>query len=171
MKFLLGFLLSFSAFAATTYSGRVNLSPVSAIIEQKVGSSLEIFTTGGSSLAGASLISVSPQVWVTNTGSSTTSYAASPPSVGPGMRVYISGNSGQWGSGSSIGGSLTLPMSFVFHAPSIWPAYGNSLQVGTQTYSVGAIVQFSDGTTFYPTAGTVKVLPLPLPDSQVSGWH
>lgn len=162
-KFLCGFLFSCSAFAAVTYTSQINLSPVSAIVEQKVGASLVVTTTGGSSLTGASIVSVKPQVWVTNTGSSTTSFAFGQPFLQRNAFVY--GNT-LWG------GSLTIqPMSFIFHAPSIYPAYGSSIQVGTQTYSVSAQVQMSDGTIFYPTAGTITVGPRPLPSSQVSGWH
>jgi len=157
-------LLASNAYSATTYTSQINLSPTTAIIERIVGSSLVITTAGGSSLVGTSIISVVPQVWMTNDGSSNISYAASPPSLGPGMPVFVPGS-------TLNGGSLTLPMSFVFHAPSIYPSYGSSVQVGTQTYSVSAQVQFNDGTIIYPTKATITVLPMPLPSSQVSGWH
>lgn len=169
--------------AAVSYSGQVNLSPAKpdqfapplpvgvsyanpyAIIEQRVGSSLVLGNSGGSSLVGASVISIKPEVWVTNTGSSNVSYAFSPPSLGPGIRLVVPGQTARFG------GSLTLPMSWVFHAPSIYPAYGNSLQVGTQTYSINVTVLMNDGSYIYPTKATLTVAPKSLPQSQVSGWH
>lgn len=181
---VLGLMLQRIMFAAAVaYTGQVNLSPMKpdpyapplpvgvsyanpyAIIEQRVGSSLQLFNSGGSSLNGASIISVKPEVWMTGSGSSNVSYAFSPPSLGPGMSVYLPGQT------NLFGGSLTLPMSWVFHAPSIYPAYGNSLQVGTQTYSVSATVLMSDGSYIYPTKSTLTVAPKSLPQSQVSGWH
>lgn len=165
-KIFLSFLLAAQAFGAVnSYSSRVNLAPVTAIIERIVGSSLVITNSGGSSLRGASVVSVVPQVWVTNTGSSTVSFAASPPSLIGGGSIFVAGQT------NLFGGSLTLPQQILFHAPSIYPQYGSSIQVGTQTYSVSAVVQLSDGTILYPTAATITVLPMPLPASQVSGWH
>jgi hypothetical protein len=105
-------------------------------------------------------------VWVTNTGSSTTSFAFGSPYLGPGANRYTPGQTNLFGS------SLTMqPIDFIFHAPSIYPAYGNSLQVGSQTYSVRADVLLDNGTTLYSSASTIKVLPIALPDSQQSGWH
>lgn len=144
--------------------GVVYSNPYS-LVEALVGSSLVLGNNSGSSLTGASIIAVIPQVWMTNTGSSNVSYAFSPPSLGPGMSVFVPGQT------DKFGGSLTVPMSWVFHAPSIYPAYGNSLQVGTQTYSVSVSVLMNDGTYISPTKATLTVVPRPLPGSQVSGWH
>lgn len=150
-----------SSGAAGVITTRIHLNPITAIVEQNVASSLVLTQTLGSSVVATYITSFKPQVWVTSTGSSVTSFAFS----GPSMGTSLGGQTDQFG------GSLTLPLSWVFHAPSMYPAYGNSLQVGTQTYSVSAQLQMSDGQILYPTAGVIKVGPRPLADSEVSGWH
>lgn len=166
-KFIFLFLQAFLAYGADpTYTSTLTVAPTSSIIERRVGASITINSSGGSSLVGASVLSVMPRVWITQTGSSVTSFAFGGPQLGPGGNVFIP----NMVIGSA--GSLVLqPMSFVFHAPSMYPAYGNSLQKGTQTYSVSAQVLLSNGTTLYPTESTITVDPITLPTSQVSGWH
>lgn len=160
-KILLGLCLLASGKLFASYASQVNLSPTTAIIEQNVASSLVLSQSGGSSLVATYIRGVMPQVWVTNTGSSVTSFAFSGPSLGNSLQ----------GQTNIFGGSLTLPMSWKFHAPSIYPSYGSSVQVGTQTYSVGLQITLSDGNIIYPTPATVKVNPMTLPSSQVTGWH
>lgn len=169
MKLLLFLLLpNICHAAAVSYSATVNLAPQTATIEQRVGSSIQISATGGSSVNGASVVAVVPRVWVTNTGSSTTSFAAETVCTQSWCpNVYVPGQT------NLFGGSLTIPWGFKFHASSRYPQYGNSLQIGTQTYSVGADISMSDGNVIYARSGvnTVLVNPIALPDSQVSGWH
>lgn len=156
---LLVAMASVEVFAA--YASQVNLSPITATIEQNVASSLTLSQTGGSSLVATYIRGVMPQVWRTNTGSSVTSFAFGGPSLGKSLA----------GQTNIFGGSLTLPMSWKFHAPSIYPSYGSSVQVGTQTYKVGLQVTLSDGSILYPTPATITVNPMTLPTSQVTGWH
>lgn len=147
--------------AAGTYSATVSVVPLVATIEQLVGSSLVMNQTNGSSLVASYIREFKPQVWVTGTGSSVTSFAFSGPPLGSSLA----------GQTNVFGGTLTLPMSWRFHAPSSYPAFGSSVQLGTQTYSVGGQISMSDGTMVYPTPATIKVNPLTLPSSQVTGWH
>lgn len=163
-KLLMGIFLTALAtrMCFATYTSQINLSPTTAVVEQKVGSSLTLSQTGGSSLIATYINDFMPQVWVTGTGSSVTSFAVSKPSFGSSLA----------GQTNLFGGSLTLPMSWIFHAPSIYPHAGNSVQtLGTQTYSVGAQISLSDGTVIYPTAGTITVNPMFLPSSEMSGWN
>lgn len=167
--FLLACLLSTLGYAASpnpnNYGASVFSQPISSYIERRVGASIVIANVGGSSLVGASIISVRPEVWMTNSGSSAVSFAAERVAMGPGMNVFVPGQT------NLFGGCLTIPWGLTFHAPSIYPAYGSSVQVGTQTYSVSASILMSDGTYIYPTKQTITILPLPLPDAQVTGWH
>lgn len=137
------------------------VAPISALVEQVVSGSLVISQVNGSSVVSTYIQDFMPQVWVTNTGSSVTSYAVSKPSFGSSLA----------GQNPQFGGTLTLPMSWRFHAPSMYPSYGSSVQVGTQTYTLGAQITMSNGTIVYPTTTTITVSPLTLPSSQVTGWH
>lgn len=148
--------------AAGTITAKIAVSPISATVEQLVGSSLSLSQVNGSSLVATYIREFKPQVWVTNTGSSVVSFAFSPPTM---LGSSLPGQTNQFG------GSLVLPMSWRFHQPSIYPSYGSSVQVGTQTFTLGGQMSMSDGTIIYPTTTTITVNHLPLPSSQVSGWH
>lgn len=145
---------------AGTIAATVNLSPTTGKVEQRIGSSLVVTQSNGNSLFATYIREFKPQVWVTNTGSSVTSFAFSAPPYGSSLA----------GQTNIFGGSLTLPMSWIFHAPSMYPSAG-SLAMGTQTYSVGGQMTMSDGSIVYPTAATITVQRLTLPSSQVSGWN
>lgn len=71
---------------------------------------------------------------------------------------------GQSGANVTVpaGGSLVFNWNVVFFAPSTRPVYSGS----GGTYDVGAICYSNDGSVFSPTAATVTVNPLPLPDEQ-----
>lgn len=164
LKTLILFLtcLSFNAYALDGSIGAsVFVAPAIATVEQLVGSSLVMQQVNGSSLVALYIREFKPQVWVTNTGSSVTSYAFSGPPLGSSLG----------GQTNLFGGTLTLPMSWRFHAPSIYPSQGSSVQIGTQTYSVGGQILMSNGQTIYPTKTTITVNPIALPSSEVTGWH
>ena len=143
------------------YQAILNLAPTTTTVEKVVGASLVISQNNGTQ--GSSVIGVTPQVWSTVSGASVYSFAMSAPPVGPGQTVFVASGS------QAAGTSLVMPLSFVFHSPSIYPYYGSSVQVGNQTITVSAIVNMLDGTTVYPTGTVITVNPLPIPGTQQSG--
>lgn len=130
-------------------------------IQQPIGASLIVGNNSGSSLT---LVSINPQAWVTNTGSSTVSW--SPPQFdlhqnGGIVPPYTDRN----------GGSLFFKYPAIFHAPSINPSYSGSslVPVGTQTYSISVLINGNDGTSNSVTSVVTEIDPLPLPSAQVTG--
>lgn len=139
----------------------LHVAPIVSVIQQVITGSLVMAQVNGSSVVSTYIQDFMPQVWVTGTGSSVTSYAVSKPSFGSSLA----------GQTNVFGGQLTLPMSWRFHSPSTYPSSGSSVQVGSQTYTLGAQITMSNGQIIYPTTTTIKVNPLTLPDAQVTGWH
>ena len=165
MKKIILLLLLLAVPRAQAQEGSIGASlyvaPIVSVIQQVVSGSLVISQINGSSVVATYIQDFMPQVWVTNTGSSVTSYAVSKPSFGSSLA----------GQNPTFGGTLTLPMSWRFHSPSIYPSQGSSVQTGTQTYTLGAQITMSNGTIVYPTTTTIRVNPISLPDAQVTGWH
>lgn len=159
------FCLSSFLLAANPTAGAIGasvfVSPQITTIENLVGGSLFLYQNNGSSLIATYIEEFKPQVWVTSTGSSVTSYACSTPSLGSSLQ----------GQTNLFGGSLTLPMSWRFHTPSYYPAYGAPAQSGASTFSVGGQLTLSNGQVIFPQSTTIVVNPLALPPSQISGPH
>lgn len=168
--FFLCLLISPNCWAANV-GASIAVSPTTVIVNQNMGCSVIIWNyINGASV---NVISLEPQVWVTNkssgVGGSAVPYAFSKASVGPGMNVTVP-PAGVRALGD--GGSLTFFLDAKFFAPSIVPPYSGGASVigfngssttplGTGTYSIGAVVRTSDGSIFSPAAAaTVKVLPI-----------
>lgn len=126
----------------------ITLTPATALINQDVRCTLTI-TNSTSSIATVS--------YVNPTSIFTGASVPMPSAVGSGVV-----NLGP-GATTTIAASGTLVLGFdqVYFAPSTGP-----LGAGFGTYSIGAIIGFSDGTSISATTGAVFVNPIALPAAQ-----
>jgi hypothetical protein len=158
-------LLSKMTFAVSA-GASLSIAPISVYVNQPMGASLTVWNYSYGSGDSLYLLDVIPQTWVTVGGSSAVPVGWDKPALGPGQSTTV-----------SPGSSVIFWYSAVFFSPSISPAYagqstpfGNGWSLtaaGTQTFSVGALVRASDGSTFSPASKTLTVLPLALPNAQL----
>lgn len=126
----------------------VTLTPATALINQDVKCTLTITSTSSTTATVS---------YVTPTSIFTGATAPMPSSAGVGV-VNL-------GAGATVtiaaSGTLVVPFDMVFFAPSTGP-----LGAGFGTYSIGAIIGFSDGSSISATTGAVFVNPIALASTE-----
>lgn len=164
-KALLLFLLCPSLFSITTGSS-INRAPATVYINQQMGVSLAVWNYTYCSGCSLTVLDIIPRGWQTiGTAGSLVPVSWDKPGIGPGQPTTI-----------SPGSSVIFYYSGVFFVPSISPAYSGAevpassssslLVVGTQTFTVDALVRTNNGETNTSDTKTVKVLPIDLPNAQ-----
>lgn len=125
----------------------ISLLPTTVLINQPVNATITVSNSGGSAVTVTSI-----QLNSEFTGGSiqANGVAFGVPNLGPAAATSVAAS-----------GSTVFPVSLVFFAPSTGP-----IGAGTGTFSVGAVIQSSDGSVFSPTAATVTVNPIALPASE-----
>lgn len=121
-------------------SATISLSPTTVQVNQQVNATLTVSNSGGSAV---NVTSVVPTALFTGapTYEDGQAVGVGQVNIGPGSNVSV-----------SAGGSLVIPFSLNFFAPST-----GLLSAGSGTFSVGAVINSSDGSIFSPTAATVTV--------------
>lgn len=124
------------------------IGPASAYINQPVGCALTISNSGSSTVT---MNSVQPLVYLTGT----------TPPYRPACAVSEVLFSPGFPSTVAPSGSLVVNFNVVFFSGS-----QGLINAGSGTYSIGAICQSNDGSSFAPTPDTLNILNLPFPASQ-----
>lgn len=165
-KLLLTILLCPLIAEAITTGSSLNRAPATVYVQQKMGASLAVWNYRYDSGGSLVVLDIIPQTWVTVGGSSAVPVSWDKPALGPGQPTTI-----------SPGSSVIYRYSATFHAPSISPAYAQYFNggasvtaAGTQTYSIGALVRTNNGEINSSNSQTVTVIPLALPNSQLSDY-
>lgn len=131
----------------------VSLNPATALINQSITATYTVSNDGATAV---NVTSIAPLAYVTGgTVGEPIGVNYGSPNLGAGALISVAAS-----------GSTVFPVNLVFFAPSTG-ILGQAGPASGRTYSVGAVIQSSDGSVFSPTAVTGLINPLPLPASQL----